>query len=159
MPSEPTPSIIQRQYRLLQAIMNRGLITIKRSGPSQLQFWFIALLVGIGASVLAIGFRFGIETLQARFYGTDDVANLHTTIANLDWWWIITIPVLGGLAVGVLLNRFTDDGRVRSVADVIEGAALYHATKDGLIPWRERPEHFKRNCVARLQQAGVNSPH
>jgi len=98
---------------------------IRKRGPSQVQFWFIALLVGIGASVLAIGFRFGIETLQTRFYGTDDVANLHTTIANLDWWWIITIPVSGGLAVGLLLNRFTDDGRVRSVADVIEGAALY----------------------------------
>ncbi|WP_375280610.1 chloride channel protein [Pseudooctadecabacter sp.] len=98
---------------------------VRTRGPSQVQFWFIALLVGIGASLLAIAFRFGIETLQTRLYGTDDVANLHTTIANLDWWWILTIPVLGGLAVGLLLNRFTDDGRVRSVADVIEGAALY----------------------------------
>ena len=33
---------------------------------------------------------------------------------------------------------------------LIEGAALYHATADGLIPWRQRPEHFKRNCVARV---------
>ncbi|MEM9351259.1 MAG: chloride channel protein, partial [Pseudomonadota bacterium] len=33
-------------------------------------------------------------------------------------------PILGGLVVGLLLDRFTDDGRVRSVADVIEGAAL-----------------------------------
>ncbi|MEM6825508.1 MAG: DUF1636 domain-containing protein [Pseudomonadota bacterium] len=33
---------------------------------------------------------------------------------------------------------------------LIDGAARYHATPDGLIPWRERPEHFKRNCVARL---------
>ena len=29
-------------------------------------------------------------------------------------------------------------------------AAQYHATPDGLIPWRERPEHIKRNCVARI---------
>ncbi len=33
---------------------------------------------------------------------------------------------------------------------LIEGAALYNATADGLIPWRSRPEHFKRNCVARI---------
>ncbi|WP_223814344.1 DUF1636 family protein [Roseicitreum antarcticum] len=33
---------------------------------------------------------------------------------------------------------------------VVDGARRYHATADGLIPWRERPEHFKRNCVARL---------
>ena len=33
---------------------------------------------------------------------------------------------------------------------LIEGAALYHETSDGLIPWRTRPEHFKRNCIARI---------
>ncbi len=33
---------------------------------------------------------------------------------------------------------------------LIEGAALYHETTDGLIPWRTRPEHFKRNCIARI---------
>lgn len=33
---------------------------------------------------------------------------------------------------------------------ILDGAARYHATRDGLIPWRERPEHFKRNCVARI---------
>ncbi len=34
------------------------------------------------------------------------------------------IPTIGGLVVGLVLNWFTGDGRVRSVADVIEGAAL-----------------------------------
>ncbi len=33
---------------------------------------------------------------------------------------------------------------------LLEGAALYHGTADGLIPWRTRPEHFKRNCIARI---------
>ncbi|MCE0504788.1 DUF1636 domain-containing protein [Roseivivax sp. GX 12232] len=31
-----------------------------------------------------------------------------------------------------------------------EGAAKYHASANGLIPWRERPQHFKKNCVARV---------
>ena len=31
-----------------------------------------------------------------------------------------------------------------------EGTALYAAQPDGLVPWRERPEHFKRNCIARI---------
>ncbi len=98
---------------------------IRDRGPSQVQFWFIALLVGIAASFAAIGFRFGIEALQAWLYRTDDIANLRTDAARLDWWWILIIPMVGGLLVGLILNRFTDDGRVRSVADVIEGAALY----------------------------------
>ncbi|MGX9354514.1 DUF1636 family protein [Roseobacteraceae bacterium S113] len=33
---------------------------------------------------------------------------------------------------------------------ILEGAALYRDTQDGLIPWRARPEHLKRNCIARL---------
>ena len=33
---------------------------------------------------------------------------------------------------------------------VLEGVTRYAATEDGLVPWRERPEHFKRNCVARI---------
>ncbi|MGG7565103.1 DUF1636 family protein [Rhodovulum sp. DZ06] len=31
-----------------------------------------------------------------------------------------------------------------------EGVALYAATENGLIPWRTRPEHLKRNCIARI---------
>ena len=33
---------------------------------------------------------------------------------------------------------------------VIEGVAKYAATSDGLVPWRERPEHFRKNCIARI---------
>ncbi|MDJ0639055.1 MAG: DUF1636 domain-containing protein [Paracoccaceae bacterium] len=33
---------------------------------------------------------------------------------------------------------------------VIDGATRYAATQDGLVPWRERPEHFRKNCIARI---------
>ncbi len=33
---------------------------------------------------------------------------------------------------------------------VLDGAARYRATPDGLVPWRERPEHFRKNCIARI---------
>ena len=33
---------------------------------------------------------------------------------------------------------------------VLDGAARYRATADGLVPWRERPEHFRKNCIARI---------
>lgn len=33
---------------------------------------------------------------------------------------------------------------------LLDGAARYQQTADGLIPWRERPDHFKRNCIARI---------
>lgn len=37
-----------------------------------------------------------------------------------------------------------------AVATVLDGAARYAATPDGLVPWRERPEHFRKNCIARI---------
>ncbi|WP_435205076.1 DUF1636 family protein [Tateyamaria sp. 1078] len=33
---------------------------------------------------------------------------------------------------------------------VVEGIGKYAATADGLVPWRERPEHFRKNCIARI---------
>ncbi len=118
-----------------------GWTVVRTRGPSQVQFWFIALMLGIAASAAAIAFRFGIETIQAKIYGTDHVANLSSTIAALDWWWVVLIPIAGGLAVGIILDRFTDDGRVRSVADVIEGAALY----EGQV---ERRKGFASACAS-----------
>ena len=37
---------------------------------------------------------------------------------------------------------------------VADGAARYAATPDGLVPWRERPEHFRKNCIARIPPIG-----
>ena len=97
-----------------------------------MRFWFIALLVGIAAGTAALFFRKGIEALQAALYGTDNIDLLHTFAETLPWYWIITIPVCGGLLVGLILHFFTPDGRVDAVAEVIEGAAL----KDGRVSWR-----------------------
>lgn len=123
--AEPQTSAIRRGIDDAVKSCREAWTIIRTRGPSQVQFWFIALLVGIGAGFAAIAFRFGIEEFQSWLYMTNDVANLHTAAARLEWWWILLIPMAGGLTVGLILDRFTDDGRVRSVADVIEGAALY----------------------------------
>ena len=33
---------------------------------------------------------------------------------------------------------------------VVDGATRYQSSADGLVPWRERPEHFRKNCIARI---------
>ena len=33
---------------------------------------------------------------------------------------------------------------------IIDGVTRYRAAADGLVPWRERPEHFRKNCIARI---------
>ncbi|MCP5038861.1 MAG: chloride channel protein, partial [Rhodobacteraceae bacterium] len=97
----------------------------RAKAPGLISFWLLALFIGIAAGLAALLFRLGIGKVQAFLYGVDDPRNLHSFAETLPWYWILLIPVLGGLLVGAVLNWFTGDGRVRSVAEVIEGAALY----------------------------------
>ena len=36
------------------------------------------------------------------------------------------------------------------VADILAGSAAYAATTDGLVPWRARPEIFRKQSLARI---------
>ncbi|MDG4647676.1 chloride channel protein [Roseibacterium sp. SDUM158017] len=101
-----------------------GWQVLREKGPSQVTFWFIALSIGIAAGFAALFFRKGIDALQHALYGVDDVRMMHSFAEGLPWYLILLIPVGGGLIVGLILHWFTPDARVRSVADVIEGAAL-----------------------------------
>lgn len=112
--------------------IKQGWNAMRVRGPSQLQFWLIAVVIGVLAGIGALGFRVGITALQDFFYGASDKA-LHSTLAHLPWGWVMGIPVLGGLAVGLLMQWASKSGRPQSLADVIEGAAL----RDGRVDKRE----------------------
>jgi chloride channel protein, CIC family len=120
----PRQSPIKRQLREWVAALREVWRVLKTKGPGKIQFWFIALVIGIAAGFAALFFRKGIDLLQTTLYGTEDPRLIHSFAETLPWYLILLIPVCGGLAVGVILNRFTPDGRVRAVSDVIEGAAL-----------------------------------
>ena len=122
--SSTDPSLLRRQWQDMAQACGRGWDLLRHKGPSQVQFWFIALAIGIAAGFAALCFRLGIEWLQATVYGTPDVNTLASFAQTLPWYMVLLIPVCGGLTVGLILHHFTEDGRVRSVADVIEGAAL-----------------------------------
>ncbi|WP_425466119.1 chloride channel protein [Ostreiculturibacter nitratireducens] len=121
--AENDASPIAQALAEARAHIARGLAVMRREGPNQAQFWFMALLIGVAAGFAALGFRLGISWIQTAVYGTDDV-RLASFAKTLPWWWVLTIPILGGLVVGLILDRFTPDARVRAVADVIQGAAL-----------------------------------
>lgn len=96
-------------------------------------FWLVALGIGVVAGGAAVLFRLAIEALQSFFYGPYDALNFHTYASTLPWYWIVLIPTIGGIVVGLIFHFLTPDGRVRSVADVIEATAL----KDGRLELKE----------------------
>jgi chloride channel protein, CIC family len=123
--SDPVPSFLSQQLTGAVTSCRDGWEVLRHKGPGKVTFWFIALLIGICAGFAALFFRKGINVLQAKLYGTDDVQHLHSFVSGLAWHWVVIIPTLGGLVVGLILHNFTRDGRVRSVSDVILGAAMH----------------------------------
>ncbi|MCL6285395.1 chloride channel protein [Ruegeria sp. 2012CJ41-6] len=130
--AQSTRTLILEQLKSARTALAEGWGVLRQRGPSQIQFWFIALLVGIAAGFAALAFRMAITELQAVIYEADDRLHLHSFAATLPWYVLLIIPTIGGLVVGLIFYWFTDDGRVRSVADVIEGAAL----QDGRVETR-----------------------
>lgn len=126
-------SILKQRARAAVAALRNGWSVMLDRGPSQIQFWFIALIIGIAAGFAALFFRKGIMALQGLVYGTEDMSRVHSVAETLPWYWVLIVPILGGLVVGLILHHMTDDARVRSVSDVIEGAALH----DGRVERRE----------------------
>ena len=118
-------SFFSQQFDQALGGCRKGWNYLRTRGPNKVVFWFIALAVGVAAGFAALFFRKGIDALQAYLYGTDDVQFLHSFLVGLPWYWVVLIPTRGGLIVGLILHRFTPDGRSRSVADVILGAAMH----------------------------------
>ncbi|WP_281972772.1 chloride channel protein [Ruegeria faecimaris] len=129
--TQSTRTVLRNQLNQALAAMKDAWRVMRRRGPSQIQFWFIALAIGIAAGFMALGFRKAIQALQAYVYDTGDISLLHSHVEKLPWFLILITPIIGGLIVGIILHRYTDDGRVRSVADVIEGAALTDGRVEG----------------------------
>ncbi|WP_299670762.1 chloride channel protein [uncultured Roseobacter sp.] len=123
--SSTSRSRLSQQLDVALTTCRDGLRLLRHRGPNQIQFWFIALAIGIAAGFAALFFRKGVNALQTYLYGTEDVRLLHSFAESLPWYLVLIIPICGGLVVGIILHIFTKDARARSVADVIHGAAMH----------------------------------
>ena len=58
-----------------------------------------------------------------------------------------TVALRGGDRWSYVYGNLNPETDVETLRD---GAARYYATADGLVPWRERSQHFRKNCIARI---------
>jgi CIC family chloride channel protein len=96
---------------------------------NQLILWPIAVVTGVVTGYAVILFRTAILRLENFFYGASDEI-IHSVAAALPWYVVLSVPVLGGLIVGVILTKFTSDGKARAVDAVIEAAAIHAGRVD-----------------------------
>lgn len=84
------------------------------------RFLLALVLVAVAAGGFAIVFR---ATLALTVRGIAGVANVVDAMTNTDWWWRLSLPMLGALAAGLLSLSIARRGG-GGVSDVMEAVAL-----------------------------------
>jgi len=133
---EPSTQVRAFIKRIRQAFAERFITNISDFlAERQFLVWFLALVIGSAVGVAAIAFRHLIGLFQYPWLYTtgERVASAASTVP---WWNVVLAPIIGGIIVGLLLERFMPGKRAQSVADVIEARALHNSridTKQGLV--------------------------
>ena len=91
--------------------------------------WGLALAIGLAVAYAAIGFRLVIGAVQLAWIGSTS-ENVFLMAKDLAWPIILITPAIGGLVVGIILERLTPGRRAHGVADVIEARAIHDCRID-----------------------------
>ena len=96
----------------------------------------LALLIGAGAGLGAVAFRYLILAFTLLFTGTADYSDAgrapHPALPALGPWFLLLVPVVGGLIYGPLVYRFAPEARGHGVPEVM----LAVTRRGGRIPMR-----------------------
>jgi len=83
----------------------------------------LAILTGAGAGAGAIAFRYLIRAFTLLFSGHDDYSAaghaINPNLPGLGIWFVVVVPVLGGLIYGPLVSRFAPEARGHGVPEVM----------------------------------------
>jgi CIC family chloride channel protein len=90
----------------------------------------IAIFIGVVAGFAAIGIRALILAISNISFTGD--GNLLENIMNTSWYWIILIPIIGGLIVGPIIYFFAPEAKGHGVPEVMQAILL----KGGVIRGR-----------------------
>src|SRR5918911_1584411 len=87
----------------------------------------LALTIGVGAGLGAIVFRYLILGFTRVFSGSDDYSAVgpapHPWLPQLGRWFVVLVPVVGGLIYGPLVERFAREARGHGVPEVMLAVA------------------------------------
>jgi len=87
----------------------------------------LALVTGFGAGLGAIAFRWLIGEFTFLFTGQSDYGAtdrfVHPALPGLGVWFIVGVPVVGGLLYGPLIERFAREARGHGVPEVMFAVA------------------------------------
>jgi len=113
--------------RRLKTLYHYFLSMVDRAKMTEHSFVLLmAVIIGLLGGYGAVLIQFTIKEFQHLFWRGD--FNLET-INNIAWYWVILIPVFGGLVVGLIIQYYSKEAKGHGVPEVMEAIAL----KNGII--------------------------
>ena len=113
-------SSIQPQSFFDKQIRHRVSQWLDRQGLSEsVTIMLTAVVVGGGAGLGAVFFRWLIGTMQTLAYG-----GLGTLLIGIQPYQLLVIPALGGAIFGPLIYRYAQEAKGHGVPEVMEAVAL-----------------------------------
>lgn len=109
-------------------------------GDSAAKLYGLAILTGLLASLIIIAFRLFIDYGQILLFPSGVVEDFE----NLPWHWIVGLPILGGLLIGLLLTGLKPEQRNTGVVHVIERLTSH----EGRLPWQNAVRQFIGASIA-----------
>lgn len=76
----------------------------------------LAVLIGLGGGVGVWVFKWSLDAIHQFMYVT--VGN------HFGWYWIVLIPVIGGIGVGLIEERFIGEEKLHGTAAIMQSVAL-----------------------------------
>ena len=114
---------------------------------SHLKLYLLATLTGLLAGGVIICFRLFIDYGQVALLPSKTIENF----ASLSWYWLLSLPIIGGLIVGLLFTGIKPDQRSVGVVHVIERLS-YH---EGRLPWKNFIRQFMGAGIALISGHSV----
>ncbi len=107
---------------------------------STTKLYSLAIVTGLLASIVIILFRLLIDEGHALISPVSKADSFH----ELPWQWVLILPIIGGLIIGIVLSRLAPNDRQTGIVHVIERLS----THEGRLPVKNAVLQFFTAALA-----------
>ncbi|OQY24713.1 MAG: hypothetical protein B6I37_02890 [Desulfobacteraceae bacterium 4572_35.2] len=97
--------------------------TRQASGRKVIMLLLVAVVIGLVTGTLAVFFRFLLKEVTTFFWSQP--YDLVAATSSMPWYQIMLIPIVGGLILGPIVERFAPETRGAGVPEVIESVVVH----------------------------------
>ncbi|HIC46705.1 MAG TPA: chloride channel protein [Methylophaga aminisulfidivorans] len=109
-------------------------------GRLGVKLYVLAVITGLLSSLAIILLRLTIDSGQMLLFPSGEVDSYD----SLPWYWLLAMPIIGGLLIGLLFRGLDAEQRNTGILHVIERLSSY----EGRLPWQNAVRQFIGTSIA-----------